>query len=97
MPAAFWQGPVMDKSVFTHEYRVLLRLIRQTREAANLTQVELAEKLRQSQSFVSKCERGERRLDVVQLRTICRLLGTSLTDFVAEFERRLASKGSKVR
>ena len=68
----------MEKSVFTHEYRVLLRLFRETREAANLTQVQLAEKLGQSQSFVSKCERGERRLDMVQLRTICKLLEPAL-------------------
>lgn len=87
----------MEKSVYTHEYRTLLRLFRETREAANITQVELAEKLGQTQSFVSKCERGERRLDVVQLRTICGLLGISLTEFVAEFERRLTTKGGRGR
>jgi ribosome-binding protein aMBF1 (putative translation factor) len=97
MPAAPWQGPDMEKSVFTPEYRVLLRLFREMREAANLTQVQLAEKLGQSQSFVSKCERGERRLDVVQLRTVCRLLGTSLAEFVAEFERRLPRGRGKGR
>ena len=87
----------MEKSVFTHEYRILLRLFREMREAANLTQVQLAKRLGQSQSFVSKCERGERRLDIVQIRTICNLLGTSLAEFVAEFERRLATKGAKGR
>jgi transcriptional regulator with XRE-family HTH domain len=87
----------MEKSVFTTEYRVLLRLLREIREAAHVTQVQLAEKLGQSQSFVSKCERGERRLDMVQMRTICRLLGTSLAEFVAEFERRLTTKGTKSR
>jgi DNA-binding transcriptional regulator YiaG len=91
----FWAEPGMEKSVFTHEYRVFLRLFRETREAANLTQVQFAKKLGQSQSFVSKCERGERRLDVVQLRTICKVLGTSLTEFAEEFERRLATKGGK--
>ncbi|MFH1921310.1 MAG: helix-turn-helix transcriptional regulator [Planctomycetota bacterium] len=82
----------MEKSVFTREYRALLRLLRETRRAANVTQTQLAKRLGQSQSFISKCERGERRLDVIQLRTICHLLGTTLSEFVRELERRLARK-----
>ena len=61
----------MAKSIYTREYTAVTRLLRETREAAGLTQVELAEKLGQSQSFVSKYERGERRLDIIQLRTVC--------------------------
>ncbi len=79
----------MDKSIYTREYETLVRLLREAREAADLTQVDLAEKLGQSQSFVSKCERGERRLDLIQLRTICHVLGISLVDFVKGLEREL--------
>ena len=79
----------MDKSVFTREYAVLLQTLRDTRRGAGVTQVELARRLGQTQSFVSKCERGEMRLDVVQLRTICLSLGTTLPAFVREFEKRL--------
>ena len=68
-----------------------VRLLREAREEANLTQVELAERLKQSQSFVSKCERGERRLDLIQLRTMCQVLGISLTDFVNRLERELGA------
>ena len=82
----------MEKSVFTREYAVFLKLLRETRLAANITQVELAQKLGQSQSFVSKCERGERRLDVIQVRSICRILETTLPEFVAELEKRLVTK-----
>lgn len=82
----------MDKSIYTREYAVLLRLLRETRERAGLTQVDLAAKLGQSQSFVSKCERGDRRLDVVQLRTILRALGTSLSDFVSRLEEELGRR-----
>ncbi len=84
----------MEKSVFTREYAALLRLLKETRAAANLTQTQLAERLGQSQSFVSKCERGERRLDLIQLRKICQILGSSLPEFVAELERRLSRKRS---
>lgn len=79
----------MEKSVFTREYAVLLRLLRETRIAADVTQIQLAERLGQSQSFVSKCERGERRIDLIQLRMICQVLGVTLPEFVAELERRL--------
>ena len=51
--------------------------------------MELAERLGQSQSFVSKAEVGERRLDHVQLRTICAALGTTLPEFVDRLEQRL--------
>lgn len=78
----------MEKSLFTAEYRVLTALLREQREAAGLTQVDLAKRLRETQSYVSKCERGERRLDLVQIRTFCQALGISLVDFVREFERR---------
>lgn len=79
----------MDKTIYTREYAVLLRLLREARKAAGLTQVDLAKRLRQSQSFVSKIERGDRRLDVIQLRTLCRLYGLSLPQFVAQLEREL--------
>ena len=80
----------MDKSIYTSEYATMLELLSELRQEAGVTQVELAELLGQSQSFVSKVERGERRLDLIQLRTICRTLGTSLPDFVKRWERRLA-------
>ena len=79
----------MDKSIYTREYQVLLRLLREARERAGLTQVELARKLAQTQSFVSKIELGDRRLDLVQLRTILAALGMRLGDFVDRFEQEL--------
>ena len=79
----------MDKSIYTREYEVVLRLLKNARSRAGLTQVALAEKLGQTQSFVSKIERGELRLDIVQLRTILHALGAKLPDFVRRLEREL--------
>lgn len=84
----------MEKSIHTDEYAVMLALLREAREAAGLTQVQLAKRLKQSQGFVSKVEVGERRLDLIQLRTICRCLKTSLPEFVTMLEERLA-KGKR--
>jgi transcriptional regulator with XRE-family HTH domain len=88
----------MEKSLFTAEYTVLRRLLRERREAAGVTQVALAERLNETQSYVSKVERGERRLDLVQLQVICRVLGTDLSEFVAEYSRATARlRGSRGR
>lgn len=76
----------MDKSVFTRDYRIFLRCLRGARKRAGLTQIEVAARLGQTQSFVSKCERGERRLDIVEVRAFCRAIGVGFVDFVSEFE-----------
>jgi transcriptional regulator with XRE-family HTH domain len=86
----------MEKSLFTSDYRAVCRLLREKREAAGLTQVEMAERLDETQSYVSKCERGDRRVDLVQLRQFCRAMGLSLLDFVGEFERQ-TGKGKPSR
>jgi transcriptional regulator with XRE-family HTH domain len=79
----------MEKTIYTREYAIVLRLLRELREAAGITQVELAKTLGQSQSFISKIERGDRRLDLVQLRILCQAYGTTLPEFVRRFEHQL--------
>ena len=92
MPPLFREACGMEKSIFTREYRVFTQTLRAARERAGLTQIELAERLKITQSFLSKVERGERRLDMVQVRSWCRALGMTLPDFVAQFEEQLSAK-----
>lgn len=80
----------MQKSIVSGDYKVFLRLFRKARDKSMLTQVEVAERIGQSQSFVSKCERGERRIDVVELRTYCLAFGISFAEFTLEFDRALS-------
>ena len=54
------------KSTHSAQYRELLVRMRAAREARGITQQELAKRLGKPQSFVSKAEMGERRLDVVE-------------------------------
>jgi transcriptional regulator with XRE-family HTH domain len=82
----------MEKSIHSSGYTTFLALLRETREKAEVTQVELAARLERTQSFVSKVERGETRLDVLQLHAICAALGTTLPVFAAELDRRLARR-----
>lgn len=87
----------MDKSIYTREYAALLRLLRKAREDAGMTQVALAEALGKSQSFVNKVEQGDRRLDVIQLRTIITVFGLTLPDFSRHLERAILSEGTRKR
>jgi len=68
-----------------------LSLLRQVRQDAGLTQAKLAGLLGKPQSFVSKYESGERRLDVLELREICVAAGISLESFASRLEGSLDS------
>ncbi len=71
------------------EAKAVRDILREARTAAGLTQVELARRLRVHQSFVSKYEAGERRLDVLELRRIAIALNSSLARLVSKLELRL--------
>jgi transcriptional regulator with XRE-family HTH domain len=64
----------VTKSVFTPTYARFRELLIEAREGKGLTQAELAERLSRPQSYVSKFERGERRLDVVEYLEVARAL-----------------------
>lgn len=63
--------------------------LRRLRVAEGLTQVQLSVRLGRLQSYVSKYELGERQLTLLEVREICRALGTSLERFARELERAL--------
>lgn len=60
------------------------------RVEAGLTQTDLAARIDKDQTFVSKYESGERRLDVLELREICQAIGVGLEEFVKRLEKTLA-------
>ena len=64
--------------------------LQEERKANGFTQKQLADKIGADQSEISKIERGERRLDVVELIYICRALGISPGKFIARFEARMS-------
>lgn len=74
-------------SVHSSEYEALLRALRQARGRAGLTQARVAELLRRPQSFVSKCESGERRIDVIELRSFLDLYDVNLATFMKGIPR----------
>jgi transcriptional regulator with XRE-family HTH domain len=78
-------------SVHSARYKGLLKRLREARLQAGLTQGEAARAVGRPQSFVSKCESGERRIDVLELVDFARVYGTSLGFLAAEAE---SAKGS---
>ncbi|WP_445570642.1 helix-turn-helix domain-containing protein [Pseudomonas sp. E102] len=76
----------MSKTIYRHEYDVLLTLIKKHRKESGLTQVACSTALGRPQSFMSDVETGSRRLDVVQLRDLCNVLGIDLLALITEFE-----------
>jgi transcriptional regulator with XRE-family HTH domain len=79
----------VGRTIHSDDYRALLALVREVRESAGFTQGALATQLGRPQSWVSKVETGERRLDVAELRLVCDALGVELIDVIQQWEARL--------
>lgn len=85
----------MRKSIHRPEHDVLIALIRELRLKQGLTQVQVCAALEMPQSFMSDVERGQRRLDLVQLHDLCRALRIPLKTLVDTFEHRVRRIQSK--
>lgn len=81
----------MPKTIYRPEYDALLSLLKKHRKASGLTQVDCSRALNRPQSFMSDVEKGTRRLDIVQLRDLCGVLGISLSELVQELEMAITS------
>ena len=65
----------MQKTIYSMQGKIIQDAIREVRERSGLTQRELCRKLGREHSFVSKCELGERRIDIVEFYWICKACG----------------------
>ncbi|WP_417850264.1 helix-turn-helix domain-containing protein [Thalassoglobus sp.] len=83
----------MEKNLYTARQQKLLSLLRETRSRAGLRQEDVAIQLNRPQSFVSKYESGERRLDILELYDVCEVLGIKLSDFAMTLEKVLSVNG----
>ena len=71
------------RSIHDPRYQDLIQKLIELRESKNVTQVELAQRLGKPQSYVSKVEILERRLDVIELIDWLKVLDANIFDFLA--------------
>ena len=72
----------MRKTTYTASYTRVLQALRAARLKSGMKQTDVARKLGRPQSFVSKIETGERRIDVIELAELCRLYRQDLIAFI---------------
>jgi len=85
----FGMAPASNKSVFSPAYRLFLRLLREARARAGVTQAQAARQLGRPQSFISKCESGERRIDVVEFLLLCDAYSCDPGEIIEQLRREL--------
>ena len=76
----------MTSSIFTKEYDKFRKLLSKYRQECGVTQAKLAEKLNRPQSYISKYESGERRLDVIEFLKIAKILNMDIPKFFKELD-----------
>lgn len=74
------------KSLHRPRYRAILLLLKRMRNEAGLSQEQLAAKLKRPRTYVTKCELGERRLDVLEWLEYCRACGAEPADFLKRID-----------
>ena len=77
----------MARSFHSYKHDIFRTLLVEARKNAQLTQVELARRLDVPQSFVSKYEIGERRIDFIEFVEIAELLNINLVDFIKNYKK----------
>ncbi len=79
----------MPSSLHSHQYQIFRSLLIAAREASGLTQVQIAERLGKPQSFISKYERGERRLDFSEFMELADVLLIDTSAFIDAYRSTL--------
>ena len=83
----------MSGSLHTPAYKRFLDALIAFRKGKGVTQVQLAERIGRTQVWVSKCERGDRRLDVIEIVELARGIGVEPAEIVRLAEAALNDEG----
>jgi transcriptional regulator with XRE-family HTH domain len=77
----------VPKSLFTRKHTQLRKLLTKARKDAMLTQTVLARRLGRQQAYISRIERGERRIDVVEFLDLAHAMGLDPGKFIEDFDQ----------
>lgn len=72
----------MTKSIYSREYKAVVDKLKKARLDVRLRQEDVASKLKKPQSYISKIERGERRIDIAELKELAGIYKKSLSFFI---------------
>jgi len=84
----------MAKTLHTRHNEIFLEKLQLARLRQRLRQTDLADRLGRDQALISKVERGERRLDVIELRDWLLALGIDFIEFLSELNAELGPHGT---
>ena len=87
MPASIEAARVLGNSLGSIRHKALIDLLVAKREAAGMTQAQLAERLGEYQSFVARLESGQRRVDVVEFIALAQILGFDPSQAIRDIEK----------
>jgi transcriptional regulator with XRE-family HTH domain len=72
----------MDKTIKTKEYAKFIEKLRKARLGAGLKQIDVAKKVKRPQSYISRVESGEYRLDILEVKKFAKIYGKSIEYFL---------------
>lgn len=72
----------MSKTIYSKEHKYVVERLKKAREEAGLSQSEVAKLLHRTQSYISKIESGQRKIDVVQLKEFAKIYKKNLDFFI---------------
>jgi len=72
----------MDKTIYTKAHKSLVKKLIRARKGARLTQKDVARKLKKTQSYISKLESGQRRIDIVQIKELAAIYEKNPKKFI---------------
>lgn len=72
----------MPKTIYSKEHRILVERLKKARKEAGFDQQEAAKLLGVSQSYISKMESGQRRIDIIQLKRFAKLYKKEISYFI---------------
>jgi len=72
----------MDKTIYSKEHRYLVKQLKKARKEMGLSQEQVANLLHRTQSYVSKIESGQRKIDIVQLKKFAKIYKKDINFFL---------------
>ena len=73
---------LMNKVIYTQSHKLVIKKLREVRIVLGLDQKQVAKKLNKTQSFISKIESGQRRIDIIQLKEFAKVYKKPINYFI---------------